>query len=98
MARSIQYRRAQQARMIRKAERVLRESLHFLEYWNGSHHHTWADFKAGYVKSWANNLRKCSCHLCKATENHSDRKQDVSTRQQMEELDNEYASTTTGGY
>ena len=101
MTRSIQYRRAQQERMIKKAERVLRESLNFLDTYRG-YNHTWADFKTGYVKSWANNLRKCSCSLCSSKWDESDiprvtLRSDVSTRQQIEELNNEYASSTTGG-
>ena len=82
------WRRAQQTRMIEKAERVLRGSLNMLDTYRG-YNHTWADFKSGYVKSWANNLRKCSCSCCSSKWDESDipratLRADVAARQQME--------------
>ena len=77
--RGIAYRRAQQERMIERAKRsrVVRGLV------EGR-----SQLPAGFVRSWANNLAKCSCWMCNnrhsQERSHHQMKQDVATRQQLE--------------
>ena len=78
--RNIAYRRAQQSRMIARAKRS-----NVLSVMTGAT----SDIPAGYFKSWANNLAKCSCDMCTSHGGELTRaalRNDAATRDQMEEL------------